>query len=160
MSTLRLPATMESLNTFRSFVIGKVEEETGLESIVPRVDVVLEEVLVNVIHYAYKDEGWIEVECDTSNPEKFRIIVRDWGAAFNPLDRAEPDVTMDIIEREVGGLGIFLVRNMTNGMSYERKAESNVLTLVFDEEPEVEPGWEGHIDAEPIEPNPVAGERE
>ena len=72
MSTLRLPASMESFGSFRSFVLQELERENGLEELVPQVDLVLEEVLVNAINYAYpKGEGKIEVECLAEAQEGF-----------------------------------------------------------------------------------------
>jgi serine/threonine-protein kinase RsbW len=131
MKILRLPAKIESLEMFRSFVLGKIEDRASPESIIQRVDLVLEEVLVNVINYAYSDEGDIEVGCDDSEPDRFCVTVRDWGGPFNPLDRGEPDLTRDISEMEVGGLGIHLVRHTADELKYERKDGANTMTMVF-----------------------------
>jgi anti-sigma regulatory factor (Ser/Thr protein kinase) len=134
MRRMRLPAKIESLEPFRAFVMAHMEAMAGMEGISPRVDLALEEILVNVIGYAYEDEGFIEVECSSGDPDRFLIIVKDWGVAFNPLDREAPDLSGNIATKKVGGLGIHLVRHMVSELKYERKDGVNVLTLVFENE--------------------------
>ena len=133
MPTLRLPAVMESFGTLRSFVLSEMEREDDLRDLVPQVDLVLEEVLINVINYAYpRGEGEIEVECEAEGPGRFRLTVKDWGRPFNPLEQADPDVTADIDSREVGGVGIFLVKQMTGRLHYDYTGGGNVLTAWFE----------------------------
>ncbi|MGO8944315.1 MAG: ATP-binding protein [Syntrophobacteraceae bacterium] len=133
MSTLRLPSSMESFGSFRSFVLQELERENGLEELVPRVDLVMEEVLVNAINYAYPDgEGKIEVECLVEGTVRFRVTVRDCGVPFNPLDQAAPDLSTDISRRQVGGLGIYLVKQMASQLTYEYRDGTNILTLWFE----------------------------
>ena len=133
MPTLRLPASMESFEPFRSFVLKELEREGGLEELVPRVDLAMEEVLINAIDYAYpQGEGEIEVECIVEEPGIFRVTVTQWGVPFNPLDQADPDLSTDISERRVGGLGIYLVKQMTGRSTYEYRDGGNVLTLWFE----------------------------
>lgn len=134
MPTLRLPARLESYEPFRSFVVAQMEREGSLGELIPKVDLVLEEVLINVINYAYPGgEGEIEVQCETPGPREFRVTVRDWGAPFNPLEQADPDLTTDIDSRQVGGVGIYLVKHMTSRLSYEYTNGGNVLTAWFEE---------------------------
>ncbi len=133
MSTLRLSASMESFETFRSFVLREMNRERDLEELIPQVELVLEEVLVNVINYAYgQGNGDIEVECGAEGPGKFHVIVTDWGTAFNPLDQADPDLSTDISNRRIGGLGIHLVKHMATRLNYERRNGGNILTLWFE----------------------------
>ncbi len=133
MITLRLPANMESLGHFRSFVLSEMEREGDLQELTPQVDLVLEEILVNVIHYAYeKGKGEIEVECGAEAPGTFRVTVTDWGKAFNPLDQADPDLSASIDDRGIGGLGIHLAKHMASRLNYERRNGGNILTLWFE----------------------------
>ena len=135
MAKLRLPASMESFESFRSFVLRELERRGGLEELAPRVDLVMEEVLVNAINYAYPTgEGEIEVECLAEGPGRFCVRVKDWGVPFNPLEQDTPDLSADISSRRVGGLGIYLVRQMAAGLAYECREGGNVLTIRFEKE--------------------------
>ena len=58
-----------------------------------------------------------------------QIILKDQGKAYNPLKKEDPDVTLTAKRRKIGGLGIFMAKNLLDALSYEREAESNVLYL-------------------------------
>lgn len=132
MDSLQLAAKLESLDGFRSFVFPKAEGNERLKSIVPDLDLVLEEVLTNIIYYAYPSgQGDIQLECEIVNEGELLIRIKDWGIPFNPLEKDPPDLTLDISEREIGGLGIFLVRRLAREIDYKREGETNVLTLLF-----------------------------
>jgi anti-sigma regulatory factor (Ser/Thr protein kinase) len=94
---------------------------------------VLEEVLVNIISYAYGDgvAGTIRVSAAVDD-ERVTLEFRDSGVAFDPLGRAEPDLDADISDRPVGGLGVFLVKELSTSVAYERRNGENVLTVVRD----------------------------
>jgi serine/threonine-protein kinase RsbW len=132
METLRLPATMESLETFRLFVLGKLRQLNLSQELVFKVELVLEEVLTNVIHYAYPDNpGEVEVGCGAEGNAKFCFSVTDWGIPFNPLERPDPDLPEDLSERQVGGLGIYLVRHLVDELGYHWREGGNTLTFCF-----------------------------
>jgi serine/threonine-protein kinase RsbW len=132
METLLLPATMESLDICRLFVMGKLQQLHVDQELEFKVELVLEEVLTNVIHYAYPEEaGEMEVACSTDDKHRFCFIVTDWGIPFNPLERPDPELSQDISERQVGGLGIYLVRHLVDELSYQRNEGKNTLTFCF-----------------------------
>ena len=132
METLRLPATMESLEIFRLFVLGRLRQLNIAQDLVFKVELVLEEVLTNVIHYSYPEEpGEVEVGCAIEGNEKFCFCVTDWGIPFNPLERQDPELCEDICERHVGGLGIYLVRHLVDELCYHRQDGGNTLTFCF-----------------------------
>jgi serine/threonine-protein kinase RsbW len=132
METLRLPATMESLEVFRLFVLGKLRQLNIVQELVFKVELVLEEVLTNVIHYAYPEgAGDVEVGCAIEGDEKFCFCVTDWGIPFNPLERPDPELGEDISDRQVGGLGIYLVRHLVDQLHYHRQEGGNTLTFCF-----------------------------
>src|SRR6056297_3649933 len=121
---------MDALNAFLEF-IGQTAKELGLDAaLIPKLKLAGEELLVNVVHYAYSDmdgAGNIELRCGMADPETFCMAVLDQGTPFNPLLAEAPDLTEDIDQRPVGGLGIFLVREMADRLDYCRKDETNVL---------------------------------
>ena len=88
----------------------------------------LEEAVSNVMLYAYPDKsGQVLVECDKS--DKLVFTITDSGVPFDPTQQKEPDVTQNLDERPIGGLGIFLVRQIMDDIRYERKDNKNILTL-------------------------------
>ena len=96
-------------------------------------ELVMEELVVNVFSYAYPDHiGDIEVECFLSQDSpQFCVTIRDWGAAFNPLEQEPPDTQSSCEERQIGGLGIFLAKEMTDSLSYQYTGETNEVSFRF-----------------------------
>ena len=91
---MRLPAKLESLETFRSFVLQTIKDWNITPEIVPKIELVLEEVLTNIINYAYPTgEGDVEVKCTLLNKDKLCFVIRDWGNPFNPLKENSPDLS-------------------------------------------------------------------
>ena len=62
-------------------------------------------------------------------PAKLTVSFTDSGKAFNPLEKPDPDITLSVEEREIGGLGIFLTKKYMDSVLYERKDNQNVLTI-------------------------------
>jgi phosphoserine phosphatase RsbU/P len=90
----------------------------------------LEEILTNVISYAYTDSGEHEIRVRLSvQPGEIEAEVDDDGQPFNPLDVPEPDTTKSLDERTIGGLGIHLVRKIADGLEYKRQGERNLLII-------------------------------
>jgi len=96
-----------------------------------KVSIVLDELLNNVISYAYEDddEHSIEVDIELSG-QRLVTTIRDDGVPFNPFGLGTPDTSAPMAEREIGGLGIHLVRSMMDEYLYERRINRNVVTLV------------------------------
>ena len=88
-----------------------------------KIDLCAEEIFVNIAHYAYKDklpageDGQARIICTYEN-ELLTIIFRDQGVPFNPLDRADPDITLSSEDRRIGGLGIFLTKKYMDSVEY------------------------------------------
>jgi len=93
--------------------------------------VVLDDLLNNVISYAYDDdnEHIIDVVLSTDG-QRFIVSVTDEGVEFDPFARTEPDIHSDLKEREIGGLGIHLIRSLMDDYSYRRVGDKNVTTLM------------------------------
>jgi len=92
---------------------------------------IAEEGLANIVRHAYEpdQEGEIEVVLALSETE-VRLELRDSGRPFNPLEHPEPDLGAPIEERPLGGLGVHLIRSLTDTQSYARQGTVNVLVLV------------------------------
>ena len=93
-------------------------------------DLALEEMLTNIIKYGYDDHRnhAIRVEMDISEQEVL-LLIEDDGHEFNPLAQSSPDIDVDISEREIGGVGIFLTLNMVSEITYNREENKNKLRI-------------------------------
>ena len=118
--------------------IGKLNEfveEIGNEfsltpDVVFNVNLVLEEAIVNVINYAYPKEKHESIYLSAQLHEgSIVFVLTDTGMQFDPTKAPEADITLSLEERPIGGLGIFLIRQIMNEVSYERIDGKNVLTL-------------------------------
>ena len=94
-----------------------------------KINTALEEIFVNIASYAYENQGTIEIAL-SKHLDKVVIIIKDNGVPFNPLEKADPDINLDGVDREIGGLGIFMVKKIMDDVSYEYVNNQNVLTLV------------------------------
>ena len=90
-----------------------------------------DELLTNIISYAYRDdkEHEIGIKVELSS-DRLKVSMVDDGIPFNPLGIEKPDTELPLEEREIGGLGIHLVRNMMDKVSYRRRIDKNVITAV------------------------------
>jgi len=124
---LRLPAAMPSLARFTAFARQGADAAGVAESSLPKVDLILEEVLVNVFRYAGSSE--VRVGYATVAPGCLRLDVRDAGPEFNPLEHPAPNLDAPLDGRPIGGLGIFLVQSMVQGVRYCRCDGQNLLSF-------------------------------
>jgi len=93
-----------------------------------KLELAVEEVVVNIIKYSGVSNNTIKVVVAKGH-EKILVKIADKGKPFNPLEYREPALNVSILDRPVGGLGIFLVRKMVDEIKYERVNNENVLTL-------------------------------
>ncbi len=131
-STLRVMAADENLQEVIDFVEEHLENMEASMKATMQVDISVEEIFVNIAHYAYAPkvgEAVIEVEEDTEKGE-ISIIFRDRGIPYNPIAKEDPDLTLSAEEREIGGLGIFMVKKNMDYMKYEYSDGQNILTIV------------------------------
>lgn len=93
------------------------------------VSIALDELLNNATAYGFPGRGGdVSVEVDLA-PDRLSVTLSDSGKPFNPLEMAEPDTALSVDERQIGGLGIHLVRRMMDDVAYHRRDERNVITL-------------------------------
>lgn len=132
-TTMRITAELASLEPLQEFARQQAQTLGLPEENHLKLDLVIEEIVVNVFSYAYPDHiGDIEVECQRQQgPCRFCVTIRDWGTAFNPLEQEAPDTQLDCDERPIGGLGIFLAKEMTDSLSYRYTGEANEVIIGF-----------------------------
>ncbi len=128
---LIIPANTEKLYEVLSFVHSFLLDEGCPDKVLMRIEIAVEETFVNIAHYAYqkKDgEAVIRVEA-TDDPKAVRITFIDSGVPYNPLEKPDPDIDIPAEKRPVGGLGIFMTKNIMDEVSYEYSNGKNVFSM-------------------------------
>ncbi len=128
---LTLEATVANLSTLLAFVDAELEALDCPMKTQMQIDVAVEEIFVNIALYAYAPEtGFATMRLETaSDPKCVTITFLDRGMPFNPLDREDPDVTLTAEKRDIGGLGIYMVKKSMDAVSYAYEDGQNILTI-------------------------------
>ena len=131
MADLTVDALVSNLDQVLAFVDGQLETMDCSMKAQMQIDVAVEEIYVNIANYAYAPEtgkAYISVQPDPDNAS-VTIEFRDNGIPFDPLAKADPDVTLSAEERNIGGLGIYMVKKSMDALEYSRKDGQNILTI-------------------------------
>ena len=131
MPTLKIAATRENAEQVMAFVEAQLEAHNCSMKSQTQLDIAVDELFTNIASYAY-GEGTGEAVIEVEFPDGFaEITFRDWGTPYNPLERPDPDVTLPAEERQIGGLGIYMVKKSMDAVSYRYEYEDgqNVLTI-------------------------------
>ena len=132
MTNQTFPAKTESLNDVLGFVEETLESFECPMTIQMAICVAIEEVFVNVAHYAY-GEGQGDMRLGIGFEEDSRTVtfcMTDKGIPFDPLQKPDPDITLSAEDREVGGLGIFIAKKTMDSISYAYENGENILTMI------------------------------
>lgn len=134
MKWLKKKAELDNLNTMIDFIMDhlkfnvKVTQHVDME-----VRLLCEETLMNIITHAYPyDYDEMDMYAGYEYDKECECIVLkicDHGIPFNPLEMSDPSLGGGILEREIGGLGIFLIKKISDVIEYERKDGMNILTI-------------------------------
>ena len=131
MKELTLDAVVENIGTVTDFVNAQLEALDCPMRAQMQIDVAIDELFSNIANYAYATEsGTATVRVEVDEPTMNVIITFiDHGIPYDPLAREDPDVTLSAEERQIGGLGIFLVKKTMDDISYEYKDGKNILSI-------------------------------
>lgn len=127
-----IEATRENYETVLDFVNNCLDNSGCGEEAKIQLDISLEEIYVNIASYAYDPEtgpATINVKV-LDDPLKVVLTLKDHGVPYNPLEKEDPDITLSAEERDIGGLGIFMVKNLMDEVTYDYINEENILTLI------------------------------
>lgn len=114
------------------FLVDYTQQAGFSDEKIADIQLVAEEILVNIIHYAYEGKkGDMEIECAVDDDSRLLIRFVDQGEPFDPLALPPPDLTSDVDERPVGGLGVFFVRELADEVHYARSKGRNILSLTI-----------------------------
>ena len=131
MREMDIAATLENLDTVMAFVDQQLEEVGCSMKAQMQIDIAVEEVYVNIAHYAYNPEvGGVTIRVQIEeDPLAVILTFIDEGKPYDPLAKEDPDVTLAAEDRQIGGLGIFMVKKSMDNVSYEYSEGRNILTL-------------------------------
>lgn len=125
-------AKIDELPNVISFIETELEKFEFSFKIITQFNLVVEELFVNVASYAYKDknDGKCKISIEYNKEEQeVKLSMEDNGIKFNPLEKEDPDTTLSVEDRPIGGLGILLVKKNMDNIEYKYEDNKNVLIL-------------------------------
>ena len=131
MKEISIAATIENIEVVTDFVNEELEALDCPMKAQMQIDVAIDELFSNIAHYAYNPEvgeATVRVEV-VEDPLSVIITFIDKGVPYDPLAKADPNVTLSAEEREIGGLGIFMVKKTMDEVTYEYKDGRNILAI-------------------------------
>ena len=128
MKELQIEAAVENLDAVMDFVSAELEAaDCGIKA-QTQITIAVEEVFVNIAHYAYPARvGQVQIQIEVKDVALIRFV--DTGVPYNPLEKPDPDITQPVEEREIGGLGILMVKKIMDNVEYQYRDGQNILTL-------------------------------
>ena len=128
---LTVKAVVENLEKIISFVDEILETVECPVKVQMKIDIAVDEIFSNIAHYAYCPQtGMVTVQVEVlKEPWTVCITFIDQGIPYNPLSMPEPDTSSSVEERQLGGLGIYMVRKSMDAVSYEYRERENILTI-------------------------------
>lgn len=131
MKELTIAATVENIGTVTDFVNEHLESYDCPMKAQMQIDIAIDELFGNIAHYAYNPEtgdATVRVEV-VEDPLSVIITFIDNGMPYDPLAQSDPDITLSAEEREIGGLGIYMVKKTMDDITYEYKDGQNILKI-------------------------------
>jgi len=128
---LNIAATVENIETVTDFVNEQLEAYDCPMKAQMQIDIAIDELFGNIAHYAYNPEiGQATVRVEVvEDPLSVVITFIDNGVPYDPLAKADPDTTLSAEERDIGGLGIYMVKKSMDEIAYEYKDGHNILKI-------------------------------
>ena len=128
---LTLNCDLNRIQELKDFIESIAQKLNMDPTVLGQVQLAVEEAVVNVMSYAYPEgeKGFVTVKA-MSDGHELRLVVIDSGVAFDPTSRGKADVSLSLEDRPIGGLGIFLVRELMDSINYERTDGRNILMMI------------------------------
>ena len=129
---MTIEARKENLEKVIDFINEELEAaDCGMKEVM-QIDIAVEELFINVCYYAYPGgTGTVDIDISIEeDPRRAVITFSDSGIPYDPLQKDDPDVTLSAEDREVGGLGIFMVKKSMDDMIYKYAGGRNHLTII------------------------------
>ena len=125
-------AKVDELPKVTSFIENELEKLEFSFKIITQFNLVVEELFVNVASYAYKENenGKCKISINyDKDKQEVKLSMEDNGIKFNPLEKEDPDTTLSVEDRKIGGLGILLVKKNMDNIEYKYEDNKNILIL-------------------------------
>lgn len=130
MATLTVDADKASTAKVSAFVEAELEKLECPMKELAQINIAVDELFCNIASYAYPNaSGKAVVSVQSPAPRMVAITFEDWGVPYNPLEKPDPDVTLSAEERNVGGLGIFIVKKTMDAVKYKHEDNKNILVI-------------------------------
>ena len=132
MKEITVEATIENIEKVTDFVNNELEAIGCPMKAQAQIDVAIDELFSNIAQYAYNPEvGPATVKVEVVNGEQTSVLITfvDKGVQYDPLQKEDPDVTLALEDRPIGGLGIFITKKTMDDIKYEYKDGQNILTI-------------------------------
>lgn len=132
MEELRIEANTDKLDNVLNFINRILETKDASIKAQMQIQIAVEEIFVNIANYAYAPgTGMATIQVKYyAETNAVEISFIDEGKKYNPLEKPDPDITLSAEEREIGGLGIFMVKKSMDSMRYDYIDGKNVLTVL------------------------------
>lgn len=127
-----IEAKVDMLDEVISFIDSVLESAGCSMKTQIQIDVAAEEIFVNIANYAYDSDGGmatVRINIDDCT-KRVEIAFIDEGIPYNPLERTDPDVTLSVEERPIGGLGVYMVKKSMDEVTYDYREGKNILTII------------------------------
>lgn len=131
MKKITVNATVENIGAVTDFINKELELHNFSSDTRAKINIAVDEFFGNIVNYAYSPSiGTATVKVEVSeNPLSATVTFIDNGKPFNPLETKEPDVSLPLKERKIGGLGIYMAKNSVDNLSYQYKDHKNILSI-------------------------------
>jgi serine/threonine-protein kinase RsbW len=132
MKKITVPAKPEQLEIVANFVSKELELLDCPAKAQMQISIAVEEIFVNIANYAYHPSDGNATILLEIKEDPLRLIVTfmDQGVPYNPLDNPDPDITLSADERQIGGLGIFMVKKSMDAVEYKYENNQNIFTII------------------------------
>ena len=126
MDEFEVSASVENLHKIDTFISSRLEEAGCPMKTMMKIEIIVDEICGNIVRYS--GASFIRVSFNRDEDNSVTLTFTDDGIPYDPLSAKEPDISASLDDRPIGGLGVFIVRNTMNKLSYQNKNGRNILT--------------------------------
>ena len=133
---IKVQATLDDIDIILDKIEALMEPTGASPRTIKAVQLSIEEIFVNICSYAYTDEYTGERDCEinwrleeTDQTAKLSVCLKDHGVPFDPFAMEDPDISLKIADRGIGGMGVFMVKQCMDRYTYEYKDEQNIVLI-------------------------------